>query len=40
MEFVDELVQNRLEEMMAKVGEANNDPNQNGPEATQNQVAG
>lgn len=40
MEFVDELVQNRLEEMMSKVGEANNDPNQNGPEATQSQVAG
>jgi len=40
METVDELVQNRLEEMMEKVGEANQDPNPNGPEAAQNQVAG
>ena len=39
-EVVDELVQNRLEEMMEKVGEANQDPNQNGPEAAQNQAAG
>jgi len=38
--IVDELVQSRLEEMMNKVGEANNDPNPNGPEATQNQAAG
>jgi hypothetical protein len=40
METVDELVQNRLEEMMSKVGEANQDPNPNGPEAAQTQAAG
>ena len=40
MNTVDELVQNRLEEMMAKVGEANSDPNPNGPEMTTDQTAG
>jgi hypothetical protein len=40
MNTVDELVQNRLEEMMAKVGEANSDPNPNGPEITTDQIAG
>ena len=40
MQTVDELVQNRLEEMMAKMGEATADPNQNGPEAETAQADG
>ena len=40
IDTIDDLVQTRLEEMMNKVGEANTDPNPNGPETTQNQVAG
>jgi hypothetical protein len=40
IDTIDDLVQTRLEEMMEKVGEANTDPNPNGPEAAQNQAAG
>lgn len=40
MNTVEELVQNRLEEMMSKVGEANLDPNQNGPATQEAPVAG
>jgi len=40
MGTVEQLVQNRLEEMMAKVGEANADPNPNGPTEAADQAVG
>jgi hypothetical protein len=40
MNTIEELVQNRLEEMMSKVGEANADPNPNGPTDQAGQTVG